>query len=106
MVMSEYLYTDRNGMPIHEGDIVRSYHSQFSNKAYIIGKAVSRGEIEWGASGVDYLTIEVMSDVQEYNDADGNPQIHKSTINAGTTVHPACVEIKYGGAVIELMAVA
>ncbi len=103
--MGEYLYTDRNGMALHEGDIVRSYHSQFSNKAYIIGKMVARGNIEWGASDTEYLTIEVMSDVQEFT-IDGEVVYHRSTKKAGTTVHPACVEINHGGAVVELMAMA
>ncbi len=100
--MGEYLYTDRSGMELFEGDIVRSFHSQFSDNAWILGTIVARGNIEWGASDTEYLTIEVIADVQKFTDSDGDIVYHRSTKKAGTTVHPACVEINHGGAVIEL----
>lgn len=92
-----YLYTDRFGTAVHEGDIVKSYHSQFSDKSYILGTVEARGTLGWGATGTEYLTILVLADVTV---VDGEEVRDLST--AGTTVHPACVEIKYGGAILEL----
>ena len=97
-----YLYTDRFGSALHEGDIVKSYHTQFSDKSFILGRIVARGPMDWGAHGVEYLTIEVMSDITKVEDEDGDIIWRRDLSNAGTTVHPACVEIKYGGANLDL----
>ncbi len=98
-----YLYTDRFGTPVFEGDTVKSYHSQFSEKSFIMGTAVARGPLDWGAHGVDYLTIKVISDITVVEDEDGDEIWHRDNSKAGTTVHPACVEINLGGAVIDLL---
>lgn len=100
--MGEYLYTDRYGTAIHEGDTVKSFHSQFSDNAFIIGKMVSRGLVDACPCGSEHLTIEVIADVQRWTDSDGDVQWHRSTVKAGTFVYPACVEITLGGACIEL----
>lgn len=103
MSQKEYLYTDRTGTAVFAGDTVKSYHSQFSDKAFIVGIAVARGNIEWGCSDTDYLTIEVQCHVQTWVDEDGDTIWHRMYDKEGTTVHPACVPIELGGAVIELM---
>jgi len=100
--MGEYLYTDRHGTAIHTGDTVKSFHSQFSDNAFIIGKMVGRGPVDDCPCGADHLTIEVITDVQRWTDSDGDVQWHRSNRAAGTMVYPACVEITHGGAVIEL----
>ena len=86
-----YLYTDREGTPVHAGDTVKTYHNAWSKDDYVIGTIVSRGEIEACPCGDDHLTIEVTSEVRH--------GLEPRSVEA-YKVFPACVEPHLGGAVL------
>ena len=102
MSQREYLYTDRFGTALHEGDIIKSFHSQFSDKAFIVGTLKGRAPVDACPCGADHLIIEVLWDEMHYT-KDGEDEVFTSYTKAGIEVFPACVEIELGGAAVELI---
>ena len=100
--MGAYLYTDRNGELLETGDIIKSFHSQFSEKSFIVGTLQGRAPVDACPCGEDHLIIEVLWD-ETHHIKDGEESVHTSYTTAGTKVFPACVEKELGGAFVELL---